>query len=305
VEELDFRLEAQNMLDVAAVLAETGSTTLVVPRPHPALVTRRVLVMERLEGFSWEDVDGMRAAGIDTAAVVRAAMVAFMEGAMLYGVFHGDLHGGNLLVRPDGRVALLDYGITGRLDRGRRLAFLRLMLGGTVNDVRLQVAALCELGALPADSDVDAVIQDLGLDRPAKDATTMAPEELTAEIRELTKALLSYGAHMPKELMLFVKNLLFLDGAMATLAPDVDLFAEIAHLAEHFATRHGERIAADIGVDPRRMEVDLEGLRSSMGLPPEAASITYRELQERRATIRRRMEERHTSKARARPRIHL
>ena len=48
VEELDFRLEAQNMLDVARVLHEAGQTIIVVPRPHPELVTRRVLVMERL-----------------------------------------------------------------------------------------------------------------------------------------------------------------------------------------------------------------------------------------------------------------
>jgi ubiquinone biosynthesis protein len=50
-----------------------------------------------------------------------------MEGAMIHGVFHGDLHGGNLFVLPDGRTALLDFGITGG-SRARRLAFLRLML---------------------------------------------------------------------------------------------------------------------------------------------------------------------------------
>jgi len=49
---------------------------------------------------------GMKAAGIDTQKIVTAGMVAFMEGAMLYGVFHGDLHGGNLLVLADGRVGL-------------------------------------------------------------------------------------------------------------------------------------------------------------------------------------------------------
>ena len=46
---------------------------------------------------------------------------------MIYGVFHGDLHGGNLVVQPDGRTALFDFGITGRLDEPQRLAFLRLL----------------------------------------------------------------------------------------------------------------------------------------------------------------------------------
>ena len=71
VEELDFRLEAANMLDVAAVLRELGQDGYVVPRPHPKLVTRRVLVMERLSGFNFDDVAGMQDAGIDTEAVIR------------------------------------------------------------------------------------------------------------------------------------------------------------------------------------------------------------------------------------------
>jgi ubiquinone biosynthesis protein len=261
VEELDFRLEAQNMLDTARILAETGeSAAMIVPRPHPDLVTRRVLVMEELTGFAFDDVDGMKAAGIDTEAIVHAGMITFLEGAMLYGVFHGDLHGGNLLVLADGRVGLLDHGITGRLDERGRLAFLRLLMGGTVNDLHMQLTALCDLGALPEDADIDAVIRDLHLDRAPIDPTTMTPDELLAEIRELTKALLAYGARMPKELMLFVKDMLFLDGAIATLAPDIDLFAEVTRVATHFATRHGERIMADIGVDPRTTRIDLEGL---------------------------------------------
>ncbi|HEX2849131.1 MAG TPA: AarF/UbiB family protein [Acidimicrobiales bacterium] len=289
VEELDFRLEAENMLDIARILAETEQRSMVVPRPHPELVTKRVLVMERLDGFSFDDVEGMRAAGIDTSAVVRAGMVSFLEGAILYGVFHGDLHGGNLLVRSDGSVALLDYGITGRLDENRRLAFLRLLMGGTVNDLTMQLEALRDLGALPPDTDLAELITELGLDRPPKDPTQMDPDELLGEIRDVTKALLGYGARMPKELMLFVKDMLFCNSAFAVLAPDVDLFAEIANIAAHFATRHGETIAAQVGIDPREHEVDLDGMRASFGAPG-AESLTLRELQERRDLIRKRME---------------
>ncbi|MHB1890391.1 MAG: ABC1 kinase family protein, partial [Acidimicrobiales bacterium] len=153
VEELDFRLEAENMLDVARVLASAGQRALVVPRPHPRLVTRRVLVMERLDGFAWGDAERMREAGIDTEAVLHAGLIAFLEGALLHGVFHGDLHGGNLFVRPDSRVALLDFGITGRLTEPQRLAFLRLVVSGSAYDIRAQVEALRDLGALPADVD--------------------------------------------------------------------------------------------------------------------------------------------------------
>ena len=291
VEELDFRLEAENMLDVAAVLAETDHRAVIVPRPHPQLVTRRVLVMERLSGFTFDDVDGMRDAGVDLPAVVRACMVLLMEGCMLHGVFHGDLHGGNLFVRADGRVALLDYGITGRLDQARRLAFLRLIIGATTNDVRSQLGALVDLGALPDGTDLDELIVDLGLDGPVKDPTKMTADEITAELQEIVKKLLGYGAKMPKELMLFVKDLLFIDAALTTLAPEIDLFGEIGWIAGHFATKHGERIAADIGVDIREMKPDLDGMRAAIGIEEPVERLTHADLQKRRQLIRKRFEE--------------
>jgi ubiquinone biosynthesis protein len=288
-EELDFRLEAQNMLDVAHVFAQLGQRGYVVPRPHPELVTPRVLVMERLDGFAFYDVDGIRAAGVDTAAVVRTGMIGFMEGCMLHGVFHGDLHGGNLFVMADGRVALLDFGITGRLDEARRRAFLRLLIAVTTSDVRAQLAALRDLGALPPDVDLEAVIRDLDLEGELIDPTSIDQEELLGLIQDLVKKLLAYGARLPKELMLFIKNLVFIDGAIASLAPDLDLFAEIAHISLYFATTHGEKIAADVGIDPRATPVDLTSIRGSFGVTDETTSLTHRELLRRRELMAERM----------------
>lgn len=303
VEELDFRLEAANMLDIAHILSETDQSALVVPRPHPKYVTKRVLVMEKLSGFPWDNVADIRDAGINTSDVIRSAMIAFMEGAMMYGVFHGDLHGGNLLVQSNGVVALLDYGMTGRLSERKRLAFLRLLMGGSINDVRIQVQALRDLGALPPDADIEEVIRDLGLEGPTIDPTQLSAEELTAQVREITKALLGYGAKMPKELMLFIKNMLFLDSSMPKYAPDVDIFAEITNLAAYFATKHGERIASDVGIDPRAMPVDLEGVKGALGLDSDVDQITYSQLHQRREVIRKRMANRERQKRPALPKL--
>ncbi len=293
VEELDFRLESENMLDIAEVLATTDQRAIVVPRPHPRLITRRVIVMERLDGFAWDDVASMHAAGIDTEKVLHAAVVSLLEGAMLFGVFHGDLHGGNLFVREDGRVALLDYGITGRLDEPHRIAFLRLVMAGTMNNVRSQVEALRDLGALPKDADIDKVIIDLGLEGPPQDVVEMSAEELTRQLREITKHLLSYGAKMPKELMLFVKDILFVDGAVATFAPDVDLLGEIVVIATYFAQRYGGRIATEIGIDPRTTGVDLTGVRAMYGVSADTERLSYRELQARREQVREKFTREH------------
>ena len=290
VEELDFRLEAQNMVDIARVLAEAGQRAVIVPRPHPRWVTRRVLVMERLEGFSYDDVRGMKRAGIDTEAVFHSMMIAFLEGAMIYGVFHGDFHGGNLFVMDDGRVALLDYGITARLDEQQRSAFLRIMMAGAVNDLRGQLAAFRDLGALDAEADLDELMVLLGADQPFRDPLRMSGEEIASEIQTVLRGLLGTGARLPKPLMLYAKNMLFFDGAVAELAPDLDMLAEFVRIYSHFAEKHGAAIAGQIGFDPSQTRVDLAGLKASIGLSEDVDSITHRELLERRKILQKKLD---------------
>ena len=291
VEELDFRLEAENMLDIASVLAQTGQRALLVPRPHPQLVTRRVLVMERLRGIPWDDVAAMRDAGVDTEAVLHAGLVGFMEGAMLYGVFHGDLHGGNLMVQPDGRTVLMDFGITGRLDEAKRMAFLTLLVGATSGDTMSQLRALRDLGAFPPDADLDAVYRDLDLDQTV-DPTMLSADELVALAagadEETARA---RRARAPKELMLFVKNMMFLDGAIARLAPDLDILEEVQQVHTEIAMRHGQRLAAELGIDPALVnEFDIDAIKAGMGVSADTERLTYRDVQQRREIIRERLE---------------
>ncbi len=292
-EELDFRLEAENMLDVAEVFALLGQRGFVIARPHPELVTRRVLVMQRLNGYAFEDLESMQAAGIDTHEVIRTGMTGFTEGCIVHGLFHGDLHGGNLMVLDDGRIALLDFGITARMTPLQRSAFLRLMLCGAMGDIPGQIGAFRDLGALPADTDIDEVIRELGLDQAPVDPTTLDQDELLGEIQRIIKALMGMGARLPKILMLYVKNLVFLDGAIATLAPDLDLLGEVASLSTGLMMTHGDKFAAELGMAPGEFTVDTAAIKASFGIVDDSVDkVTYRELRERRDTIRRRMEHR-------------
>ena len=88
------------------------------------------------------------------------------------------------------------------------------------------------------------VIVDLGFDGPVVDPTTLSQEELLEEVQHITKALLAYGARMPKVLMLFVKNLIYLSSMIEHLAPDIDMIREVQLIGMRFAIEHGSRIAA-------------------------------------------------------------
>jgi ubiquinone biosynthesis protein len=300
IEELDFRLEAENMIDVARVLALTGQRAVFVPRPHPRFVTRRVLVMERLVGFAWDDVVGMHRAGVDTEAVIHASLVAFMEGAMVHGVFHGDLHGGNLVVQPDGRTVLFDFGQTGRLTEPQRLAFLRLLMTGSTGDARGQLAALRDLGAFPPDVDIEAVVADLRLDGPVKDPVQMSADELMVEMREITKKLLGYGARAPKELMLFVKNMMFLNSATAVLAPDLDMIEQMMQIYLYFAQQHGERIMREVGIDAAQAVPDRDAVKAAFLVESDVEKLTFRDIQARRDEVRAKLRSRRRRRLRSR-----
>ncbi len=119
------------------------------------------------------------------------------------------------------------------------------------------------------------------------DPVTLTPEELVGELQRSIKTLLGLGARMPKELMLFVKNMMFLDGAIATLAPDLDLFAEVEAIALLFAAKHGERIMSQLGLEHQEdWAPDMAGVRAGFGLDESTPSLTHRELQARRAQVR-------------------
>jgi ubiquinone biosynthesis protein len=85
--------------------------------------------------------------------------------------------------------------------------------------------------------------------------------------------------------------MLFLNASIAFLAPDIDIFQEIMYLVTYFTSKYGTVITEEIGVDVTSMPIDLDGVKGSLGLDGSVEQITYRELQERRELIRKRMEE--------------
>ena len=109
-------------------------------------------------------------------------------------------------------------------------------------------------------------------------------------MQRVVKALLGYGARMPKVLMLFVKNMIFLTSMIGHLAPDIDLFGEVQHIATHFALAHGQQLAADSGMAAATPEdIDVDGFKASLGIEAEVDSLTWRELRQRRELIVKRM----------------
>jgi len=142
--ELDFRREADCADRVREIFADHGGV--VVPGIHREWSTRRVLTMECVDGIKITDVEGLRRAGLDPADVVQDLMQVFVRMILAAGFFQADPHPGNLFVKPDGRIVLLDYGLSKELPEGFGMGLFELMFSMMTLNEAAMVRAFRELG---------------------------------------------------------------------------------------------------------------------------------------------------------------
>ena len=248
LEELDFRLEAMNMTEIGLANEDAGLGHIRVPRPIPGLVTARVLVMERVPGIRYTDA-AIAHPELDGPRIVRLAVQGVLEHALRYGVFHGDLHAGNVLIDEAGNFSLVDFGIAGRLDATQRAAMAKMVIGFARNDFAAQVAAVAELGALPPGIDLEPLIREFAEESTAMLAAIDRPLNqldfgtMTAQVSRAIRLLAEHRFRQPKELVLFSKNMLYLNGLCNSFAPDINLLSEIAPVFLYFQTKYPKEIA--------------------------------------------------------------
>jgi ubiquinone biosynthesis protein len=229
LEELDFRLEAANLVDSSAVLEAMGADAMIAPRPIPGMVTEQVLVMELLPGVAYTRLDPT--AELDGDLLLRTGIRGVVEATLAHGVFHGDLHAGNVLVDPStGRLSLVDFGIAGRLTAAQRAGLVQYLGAWAAADARGQIEAMQSFGAIERGADVEPLVRELQdeLDALAARANgDVTFDQLGVTLGRLLHVLARHGFRMPKDLVLFFKNLLYLSGFAASVAPDADVLAVV------------------------------------------------------------------------------
>ena len=226
-QEVDLRLEAANIVEVALALERAG-LDVEVPAPIPGLVGKRALVMERIDGVSTAEVDAVARYGHSGSDLLRLAITTVLTTTLVDGIFHGDLHPGNVFVTERG-LALLDFGIVGRLTPVQRDALIRLLTSGMAEDQAGVLEALKDFGALPRDADVRTLV-DLLPEPPTMDerrAFIAEPALMEDRVTQIVRALGASGFKVPPELTLFAKNALYLNDAMMRHAADFDVIGEM------------------------------------------------------------------------------
>jgi ubiquinone biosynthesis protein len=255
--ELDLRLEAAAASELAEVMAEDGHMS--APPVVWDGVGKRVLTLEWAKGVALSRSDALTQPGLDRPALADNITRAFLTQALDHGVFHADLHEGNLFVAPPAEIVAVDFGIVGRLGPAERRFLAEILWGFLRRDYARVAAVHFEAGYVPADQDPAAFAQALRavgepmFGRPAREVSM---GRLLGQLFEITGL---FGMHLRPELVLLQKTMVAVEGVARRIDPDHDIWAAAQPVVERWMRR-------ELSPARRVQELAERGLRAADAL---------------------------------------
>ena len=220
--ELDLQREAASASELAEnMVAEPDYH---VPEIDWRRTARRVLTLEWLDGIKLNDRAALVAAGQDCDALAAILVRAFLRQAVVDGFFHADLHHGNLFALPDGRIAAIDFGIMGRIDRRARLWLAEILYGLITGNYRRVAEIHFEAQYVPPHHNVAEFATAL---RAAGEPIRGLPVK-DISVGRMLESLFSITRDfdMPTQphLLLLQKSMVMNEGVATALDPDINMW---------------------------------------------------------------------------------
>jgi ubiquinone biosynthesis protein len=220
--ELDYTAEARSMEQFRKLYADY--TNFYIPKPYRELSTAKVLVIEFIAGCKITDKPQLEAWGLSPATVAETGMDIYLTQIFEFGFFHADPHPGNVLVQPDGRIVLIDFGMVGKLTKQQKYAFAGVFIGMARQDARGMAANFRRL-ALTAEipdmrlfeSDLEQRIEDFAL----LDVKEMSMSDLADALQTV---IYTYKLQVPGAVFLILRALVILEGIGKVLHPSFNTF---------------------------------------------------------------------------------
>jgi len=226
--ELNFITESNYMERFSTNLDTFGENSMIrVPRVHWKYTTPRVLTMERIYGYKFDDILELQSKGWDLAGTLKEGVRAWMEAALVHGFFHGDVHAGNLMLDEEGKIVFLDFGICGTLDDETRGVVSTGLPALMVNkDYKTVARSIYEMGAILNPSDLEQASEDIGRIVEPLLEKTLAEISYGEILIEIIKIGVSYEVRLPRELVLIAKQMLYFERYAKLMAPDWAILAD-------------------------------------------------------------------------------
>ena len=256
--ELDLQREAASASELREnMVAEPGFH---VPEIDWRRTARRVLTLEWLDGVKLNDRDALIAAGHDCRALAAILVRAFLRQAVVDGFFHADLHHGNLFALPDGRIAAIDFGIMGRIDRRARMWLAEILYGLITGNYRRVAEIHFEAQYVPGHHNVAEFATAL---RAAGEPIRGLPVK-DISVGRMLESLFSITRDfdMPTQphLLLLQKTMVMEEGVATALDPDINMW----ETAEPFLR---EWLRSELGPEAYYADRITETVRALKKLP--------------------------------------
>jgi ubiquinone biosynthesis protein len=222
--ELDYEAEAQNARRFAANFAKTPVK---IPIVYTDLSTKKVLTMEYIEGTRFHDIIPRLLTPSERRHVATMGAEAIFKMAFEDGFFHGDPHPGNLILTPDGDLALVDFGMVGFLSHGDIEALSRLFIAVIGRDAEAAVRGLEGLGVRYAAEVRGNLVQELREFLHKYSGLSVGEVTLGQALSELVSLARRYRLSMPPVFPLLAKALVTAEGLSRSIDPTINVY-EIA-----------------------------------------------------------------------------
>jgi ubiquinone biosynthesis protein len=283
--ELDFLQEAracvrfkENHANVAGVY---------VPGIHREFCTRRILVLERIDG---RKLNALRGGSEEGRAAMRRLIECWYLQLFEHGYFHGDPHPGNLMVKDDGTLVFLDFGLTGTLTGEMQDMMTSVFTGLVFKDAESVALTIYRAGATKDRVDLKAFRAEIQRLMQKYEGASLSQLSTSSSLTEFIEVAARYRIQLPREFAVIARATSIVDGIAKRLLPDVDIVNEVRPLAQRLvATRFGpERLGADafrvlqhaqaafrdVPTQANQLLLDLEGGRIAItARDPEAEEL--------------------------------
>jgi ubiquinone biosynthesis protein len=218
-EELDFSHEARNVQLMADAAARRG--TVIIPKVHAALSCGTVLTLDFIEGVKISDITA--ATGHDLEQVARNIIEASFRQLFEDGLFHGDPHPGNILVQPDNRIALLDFGLVGRISRGQQDALVTLLVAVALRDAESVARVLTRIGLPDAHTSLVDLRQDVTAILDRYIGLKLNQIRTATLLRDLLDLAVRHHIRIPQQYATLAKAAMAVEGIVRRLHPTLDV----------------------------------------------------------------------------------
>jgi ubiquinone biosynthesis protein len=233
--ELDLRLEAAGASELREVMAE--DQFMQAPRIVWPGVGKRALTIEWAQGIALSDPAALDQPGIDRRGLADNLVRAFLAQALDHGVFHADLHEGNLFVSAPAVVTAVDFGIIGRLDAVARRHLAEILWGFLQRDYVRVAKAHFDAGYVPAHHSLAAFAQALrAVGEPAigRASAEVSMGRLLGLLFEITAI---FDMRLRPELVLLQKTMVTVEGVARRIDPTHNLWASAEPVVKRWITR--------------------------------------------------------------------